>query len=162
MPQSSRSYTMSCIHSKNTKPEIIVRKYLWKHGFRYRLNHPKLPGKPDVVLRKYRVCIFVNGCFWHGHEGCGEFRPPKSNIGFWTKKINRNKKRDKQVQIELANMGWHCVTIWECELKPDKREQTLKSLIYTLNKIFLQDHVVKEYKIDEEEHDMVAEELPVQ
>ena len=160
MPKSSRSYTMSCIHSKDTKPEIIVRKYLWKHGFRYRLNHPKLPGKPDVVLRKYRVCIFVNGCFWHGHEGCGEFRPPKSNIGFWTKKINRNKDRDKQVQIELANMGWHCVTIWECELKPDKREQTLKSLIYTLNKIFLQDHTIKEYEIGDEGHYMVAEELP--
>lgn len=143
MCPSSRSYNMSCIHSKNTKPEKVVRKFLWSHGFRYRLNHPRLPGKPDIVLRKYRTCIFVNGCFWHGHEDCKEFRPPRTNVDFWTNKITRNKRRDKDVQIRLAQMGWHCITIWECELKSNQMEITLESLFYTLNKIFLQDHSTK-------------------
>ncbi|MCR5298653.1 MAG: very short patch repair endonuclease [Paludibacteraceae bacterium] len=143
MCPSSRSYNMSCIHSKNTKPEKVVRKFLWSHGFRYRLNHPRLPGKPDIVLRKYRTCIFVNGCFWHGHEDCKEFRPPRTNVEFWTNKITRNKRRDKDVQIRLAQMGWHCITIWECELKSNQMEITLESLFYTLNKIFLQDHSTK-------------------
>ena len=141
---------MSHVHSKDTKPEIVVRKYLWNHGYRYRLNHPRLPGKPDVVLRKYRTCVFVNGCFWHGHgvtiigseiidTGNGCFRQPKTNTDFWTKKIINNKTRDLNVRRQLAQMGWHCITIWECELKADKREATLESLAYTLNKIFLQD-----------------------
>ena len=134
---------MSCIRSKNTKPEIIVRKFLWKHGFRYKLNHPRLPGKPDVVLRKYRTCVFVNGCFWHGHDNCSEFRTPKTNVAFWTKKIQRNKERDKDVQVSLAKMGWHCIAIWECQLKPMIRKKTLDSLAFTLNQIFLHDHSIK-------------------
>lgn len=112
---------MAAIRSKGTKPEMIVRKYLWAHGFRYRLNSPRLPGHPDIVLRKYRTCVFVNGCFWHGHEGCQHFRMPKTNTGFWAEKIARNKERDKVEQRLLARMGWHCITVWECELKPKER-----------------------------------------
>jgi DNA mismatch endonuclease (patch repair protein) len=87
-----RSKIMSAIHSKNTKPELMVRRYLWRMGFRYRLNYNRLPGHPDIVLRKYRTCIFVNGCFWHGHN-CEEFRPPKTNANYWLSKIEKNSKR---------------------------------------------------------------------
>ena len=129
---------MAAIHSKDTKPEMIVRKGLWNRGFRYRLNSPKLPGHPDLVLKKYRTCIFVNGCFWHGHKV--EVR-----------------ERDIETQKRLAEMGWHCITIWECELKPSKREQTLKSLAFTLNKIWLEEHAVigKPYPQLEEEDGML-------
>lgn len=143
---------MAFIKSKDTKPELIVRKGLWSMGFRYRLNSPRLPGHPDLVLRKYRTCIFVNGCFWHGHEGC--CRIPNTNREFWEAKIKRNQERDIETQKRLAEMGWHCITIWECELKPSKREQTLKSLAFTLNKIWLEEHVVigKPYpKLEEED-----------
>lgn len=135
--------TMSAIRSKNTKPELIVRKWLWARGFRYRLNYARLPGHPDIVLRKYRTCIFVNGCFWHGHEGCAHFSMPKTNTAFWKRKIERNKKRDADEQRRLAEMGWHCITVWECELKPAVRDKTLTALEYTLNRIYLQDHAMK-------------------
>lgn len=121
-------------------PERIVRQYLWRRGFRYRLNSPRLPGHPDLVLRKYRTCIFVNGCFWHGHADCGGFRLPKTNVAFWQRKIERNKERDCEEQRKLAQMGWHCITVWECELKTARRQQTLEALAHTLNHIFLQDH----------------------
>lgn len=175
-----RHYNMSRIRAKNTKPEIIVRKYLWSHGFRYRLNHPRLPGKPDIVLRKYRTCIFVNGCFWHGHNlPLGEVISdellaiggkkhavessecciiPRTNRDFWVRKIARNMERDIEVQKELASMGWHSIVIWECELKSGKREKTLESLAFTLNHIFLEHHKVKRYKIPEEDdYTMAAE-----
>lgn len=145
-----RHKAMASNHSKNTKPEIIVRKYLWRCGFRYRLNNPRLPGHPDIVLRKYRTCIFVNGCFWHGHEGCKYFHYPKSNVDYWTKKINRNRERDKEEQKKLAEMGWHVIVVWECELKPDKRKKTLASLAFTLNHIFLQDQMFKYTHMEEE------------
>lgn len=145
---------MAAIHSSGTKPEIIVRKYLWRQGFRYRLNNPRLPGHPDIVLRKYRTCIFVNGCFWHGHEGCKYFRMPTTHVDFWTKKIKRNKERDREEQRQLAKMGWHCITVWECELKPKEREKTLESLAYTLNRIFLQDHSVGYKRMEEEDGEM--------
>ena len=148
---------MAAIRANNTKPEIIVRKYLWSHGFRYRLNHPRLPGKPDIVMRKYRTCIFVNGCFWHGHEGCKYYTIPKTNTDFWVNKVKRNQERDIEVQRQLAEMGWRYIPIWECELKTNKREATLKSLIYTLNKIFLQDNQVRRYELPQEESHMVAE-----
>ena len=135
-----RHKNMAAIRGKNTKPEIIVRKGLWKRGFRYRLNHKRLVGHPDIVLRKYRTCIFVNGCFWHGHEGCSKI--PSTNREFWEAKIHRNKERDIETQKELAKMGWHCITVWECELKPNVREKTLDSLAYTLNHIYLQDHTI--------------------
>ena len=151
---------MAAIHGKDTKPEMVVRRWLWGRGFRYRLNHPRLPGKPDIVMRKYRTCIFVNGCFWHGHEGCRYYTIPKTNTEFWVNKVKRNKERDLKVQHELAAMGWHTITIWECELKPGKREDTLKSLAYTLNKIFLQDRTVKQYEVLEEEPMIAAEDVP--
>lgn len=147
------SRRMSSIRSKNTKPEILVRKYLWSNGFRYRLNHPRLPGKPDIVLRKY-------SCFWHGHYGCKGFVMPKSNTDFWKKKISRNQVRDKEVQKKLATMGWHSIVIWECELKPTIREKTLTSLVFTLNHIFLEHHKVKRYEIPEETgYAMAAEDV---
>lgn len=108
---------MAAVRSKDTKPEMVVRKYLWSRGFRYRVNNPRLPGHPDIVLRKYRTCIFVNGCFWHGHEGCKYYRVPKTNTEFWERKISRNKERDREEQKQLARMRWHCITVWECELK---------------------------------------------
>ena len=175
---SQRHYCMYCVRSKDTKPEMVVRRWLWGHGFRYRLNHPRLPGKPDIVMRKYRTCIFVNGCFWHGHnvsltpnpspkgEGSKEFdnseccKIPKTNREFWVAKIRRNQERDTRVQHELAAMGWHSITIWECELKPKVREKTLESLAYTLDKIFLQDHCVKHYEMPEEELLLAAEDIP--
>ena len=171
-----RHKNMAAIHSKDTKPEMIVRKGLWSRGFRYRLNSPKLPGHPDLVLRKYRTCIFVNGCFWHGHgvamppqmdngkwiidnsECC---KIPNTNREFWVAKIRRNQQRDIEEQKRLAEMGWHCITIWECELKQSKREDTLKSLVYTLNKIWLDDHqaVVTSYpKLEEEDGMLIAAE----
>ena len=165
-----RHNNMAAIHSKDTKPEMIVRRGLWKRGFRYRLNHKRLPGHPDLVLKKYRTCIFVNGCFWHGHnvalpqvnsekgivnsECC---KIPKTNREFWVAKISRNQQRDIEEQCKLAEMGWHCITVWECELKPSKREDTLKSLAYTLNKIWLEDHAAirKPYPNMEEEDGML-------
>ncbi|MCQ2129567.1 MAG: very short patch repair endonuclease [Bacteroidaceae bacterium] len=153
-----RHKNMAAIRAKNTKPEIIVRKYLWSHGFRYRLNHPRLPGKPDIVMRKYRICIFINGCFWHGHEGCKYFVMPKSRTDFWQAKITRNQERDKEVKKQLAKMGWHSMTIWECELKTTKRDATLESLQYTLNKIYLQNHQVRKYEIPKDETQMMVAE----
>jgi DNA mismatch endonuclease (patch repair protein) len=149
---------MSAIHAKNTKPELLVRRYLFSQGFRYRLNDPRLPGHPDLVLRKYRTVVFVNGCFWHGHEGCKYFRLPQTNTEFWQAKITRNAERDKAVQRALAALGWHCITVWECQLKPKVREQTLESLAFTLNHIFLMDRkVVKTYPLEEDSLGMVAE-----
>lgn len=158
-PQEIYAY-MSRIHSRNTKPEIVVRKWLWGHGFRYRLNYPRLPGKPDIVMRKYRTCIFINGCFWHGYEGCRFYTIPKTNTEFWVNKVERNKERDDKVKHELVSMGWHGITIWECELKSAKRERTLESLAFTLNRIYLQDHCVRRYEILEEEPMMAAEDIP--
>ena len=139
-----RHNNMAAIRGRDTKPEILVRKFLWSRGFRYRLNHPRLPGKPDIVLRKYRTCILVNGCFWHGHEGCKYYVVPKSNTGFWMEKIRRNRERDHEVLHRLAEMGWHTIVIWECELKPAVREKTLESLAFTLNHIYLEDHHIRD------------------
>lgn len=158
LTKEQRHKCMAAIRSKNTRPEVLVRKFLFSRGFRYRLNHPRLPGHPDVVLRKYRTVIFVNGCFWHGHEGCKYFRLPRTNVEFWASKIERNQKRDKEEQVRLAEMGWHCITIWECQLKPSVREQTLESLIYTLNHIYLKDHT-RQYTIPEERIMIAAEDF---
>ena len=158
LTKEQRHKCMSSIRGKDTKPELIVRKYLFSRGYRYRLNHPRLPGHPDLVFRKYRTVIFVNGCFWHGHENCKYFVLPKTNIDFWKKKIDRNKGRDREVQQELAKMGWHCITVWECQLKPDKKDKTLESLDYTLNHIYLADRCSKEYLIEEENSLIAAEE----
>lgn len=160
-PTSPRVHkTMAAIKGKNTKPEMVVRKFLWSRGFRYRVNYSRLPGHPDIVLRKYRTCVFVNGCFWHGHEGCKYYVIPKSNTEFWVKKIARNIERDREKQRQLAKMGWHSITIWECELKKDKRERTLESLAYTLNHIYLQDHSIYYPHLEEESQlDVAAESI---
>lgn len=147
----SRHANMAAIRSRDTQPEWIVRRFLFSRGFRYRLFHKRLPGHPDIVMRKYRTCIFVNGCFWHGHDNCRYFRLPKTNTEFWSNKIQRNKQRDKNDQQALAAMGWHCLTIWECQLRPALRENTLSSLEFTLNHIYLKDHTKGYPQLDEEE-----------
>lgn len=124
----ARSYNMSRICGKNTKPEEIVRKHLFSRGFRYRKNDAGLPGKPDIVLHKYKTVVFVNGCFWHGHEGCRYFVWPENNAEFWRKKITGNVERDKMVYEALGTLGWKVIVIWECELKPTYRSITLKRL----------------------------------
>lgn len=152
-----RSDIMSKISNKNTKPEILVRKYLFAKGFRFRINDKRFPGKPDILLPKYKTAIFVNGCFWHGHKGCKYYVLPKTNTEFWQNKIERNQKRDMEEKQQLTSMGWHCITVWECQLKPKVRQQTLDALEYTLCHIFLEDRRVKTYKPTEEDLPMVAE-----
>ena len=124
-----RSYNMSRIKGKETKPEIILRKALFAKGFRYSLHSKKLPGKPDIVLRKYKTVIFVNGCFWHGHEGCRYFVIPKTRTDFWMKKITGTIGRDLKKNNELDDLGWKILTVWECELKKDKLEEIVENLI---------------------------------
>ena len=131
----SRSYNMSRIAGKDTKPEELVRKYLFSKGFRYRKNVRKLPGTPDLVLPKYRAVIFVNGCFWHGHEGCKYFVWPKSNAEFWRQKIETNISRDRQKEAQLRDMGWNVMIVWECELHPSKKQATLERLESQLRQI---------------------------
>lgn len=130
-----RSYNMSRIKGKNTKPEELVRKYLFSKGFRYRKNYRKLPGSPDIVLPKYRTVIFVNGCFWHGHKGCNYFVWPQNNADFWKAKIEANIERDIRKENDLINRGWNVITIWECQLKPRSKNDTLESLIKELEAI---------------------------
>ena len=129
----TRSYNMSRIRSTNTKPEEIVRKYLFSHGFRYRKNDKRLPGTPDIVLPKYKTVIFINGCFWHGHNQCKYFVIPKSNTEFWFNKINRNIERDTLNIDKLKSLGWNVITIWECELKNNRRDDRLEYLLHELS-----------------------------
>ncbi len=129
-----RSYNMSRIHGKDTKPEEIVRKYLFSHGFRYRKNDARLPGKPDIVLTKYKAVIFVNGCFWHKHEGCRYFVWPKDNAEFWKEKIEKNAARDQRNYELLQKDGWRVIIVWECELKKHLAGQTLARLDEALKK----------------------------
>lgn len=124
----SRSYNMSRIAGKDTKPEELVRKYLFSKGFRYRKNVRKLPGTPDLVLPKYRTVIFVNGCFWHGHEGCKYFVWPKNNAEFWRQKIETNISRDQRKEAQLRDLGWNVLIVWECELRSAKKQATLERL----------------------------------
>ena len=123
-----RSYNMSCIKGKNTRPELKVRKYLFARGFRFRKNDKRYPGTPDIVLPKYKTMIFVNGCFWHGHQGCRYFVIPKSNTDFWLRKITRNITNDGKNTTLLKEMGWQVITVWECMLKPAVAEETLEKL----------------------------------
>ncbi len=124
----SRSYNMSMIKSKNTKPEEQVRKYLFSQGFRYRKNVRSLPGSPDIVLPKYKTVVFVNGCFWHGHDGCRYFVWPENNADFWREKISSNIERDVRNTALLEQAGWKVIVVWECELKKAKVEETLAVL----------------------------------
>ena len=130
----TRSYNMSRIKGENTKPEMLVRKFLYKNGFRYRLNYSKLPGKPDIVLPKYKTVIFINGCFWHGHKGCRFFFVPKTRTEWWIDKINGTIERDENKNRELEKIGWAVKTLWECELKPEKRTKTFEDLLLFLRK----------------------------
>lgn len=127
-----RSYIMAKVKNRNTKPEILVRKYLFSHGFRYRLNVKKLSGKPDIVLSKYKTTIFVNGCFWHGHQNCPNATLPQTNIEYWHDKIQKNITRDKIEQNKLKEEGWNVIIIWECQLKKRNREETLSRLVEKL------------------------------
>ena len=124
-----RSDIMSLVKSKNTKPELLVRKFLHSQGFRYSIHDKKLPGKPDIKLTKYKTVVFVNGCFWHGHDkDCG-YLMPKTNEKFWSTKILRNIERDKTNAQKLINAGWKVVVVWECELKKSRLDTTLRKLI---------------------------------
>jgi DNA mismatch endonuclease, patch repair protein len=130
-----RSYNMSRIRSKDTKPELLVRKFLFKNGFRYRLHVKDLPGKPDIVLPKYKTAIFVNGCFWHGHHGCKDFVVPKTRTDWWLQKINRNIEHDKENYIKLKNQGCEVFAIFECDLVKSKITNTLTKVLDRLNEI---------------------------
>ena len=132
MTPQQRHECMSHIRSKDTKPEQLVRQALWRNGFRYRLHVKSLPGKPDIVLPKYHTAIFINGCFWHGHESCKYFVIPKTNTNFWLNKIASNKDRDIRDKTALITAGWRVVTIWECELKNGTKEKTIEQLIESL------------------------------
>ena len=127
-----RREIMSSVRGKDTKPELIVRHFLFSKGFRYRLQNIKLPGKPDITLQKYKTVIFINGCFWHGHKDCKIYVMPKSNEKFWRDKIETNIARDKRNIAELKNLGWNVIILWECELKKTIRENTLTNLIESI------------------------------
>lgn len=124
-----RSYNMSRIRSKDTKPEETVRKYLFSKGLRYRKNVKGMPGCPDILFPKYKTAVFINGCFWHMHDGCRKFVMPSSNSEYWEAKLNRNKQRDCENYTQLGEMGWRVVVVWECELKRDTADERLKKLI---------------------------------
>ena len=129
MTPEQRHRCMSAIKGKDTKPEMIVRRYLFSKGLRYRLHVKKLPGNPDIVLPKYKTVVFIDGCFWHGHEGCKYYRLPKSNVEFWESKITNNKNRDILNELKLKELGWRVVRIWECEIRRvQDRDQSLEKL----------------------------------
>ena len=125
LSKEERSIRMSHIHSASTKPELLLRKSLWRLGFRYRANDKRLPGKPDIVLPKYHTVIFVHGCFWHGHKDCPNYTVPKTNTEFWTKKITRNQERDQETWRQLEAKGWYVLIVWECELKKARYDDTV-------------------------------------
>ncbi len=142
---------MSRIHSRDTKPEMMVRRWLWRQGYRYRLNVKRLPGRPDIVLPKYSTVIFVNGCFWHAHEGCDKYRVPQSNVGFWTEKFRRNRERDERNYRLLHKMGWYVLVVWECQLANEQRRGTLLALSRRLSQILLETRGAKLYPPQEED-----------
>ena len=171
-----RHLVMSHIHGKGTKPELKVRQWLWQHGYRYRLNVKSVPGKPDIVMRKYRTAIFVNGCFWHGHDvelGVGNeelgvnssdcCKIPQTNRTFWVNKIRRNQERDQKNYQVLQENGWQVIVIWECQLKPKRIEQTMTQVELLLNEKLLSlysHHIPFHYQTEEETPlPMAAEEL---
>lgn len=128
----TRSYNMSRIKSKNTKPELIVRKFLFSRGFRYKLHDRSLPGKPDLVFPRFKTVIFVHGCFWHGHTGCKYFVVPQTRKEWWIDKINRNRQKDTENAERLRELGWHVVTVYECQLRGDSAASTLSALALQL------------------------------
>ena len=167
MTPEQRHRCMAQIHSKGTKPEVKVRRWLWSHGYRYRLNVKSVPGKPDIVMRSYRTAIFVNGCFWHGHgvtessvQGSGLIvqdskccKIPTTNREFWVEKIRRNQERDQENYCVLQENGWHVIVIWECQLKPAVIEHTMREVELLLNEniLSLYRHNPIPYSTEEEE-----------
>ena len=169
MTAEQRHRCMSHIKGKGTKPELLVRRWLWGHGYRYRLNVKSVPGKPDIVLRPYRTAIFVNGCFWHGHNvrmrECGNAlmreyvensaccKIPQTNRSFWVEKIRRNQERDQRNYATLQENGWQVIVVWECQLKPQRLERTMREVELALNSNFLslyKKHTTIPYTTDEE------------
>ena len=148
---------MAAIRSKNTKPELIVRRYLHALGLRYGLHNKRLPGHPDIVLRRLKVVIFVHGCFWHGHQGCPKFTMPKSRQDYWVPKIEANRNRDARDISRLKAMGWKVIVVWECELRP--RQRCLETL-YSLGSylLSLRDKPLNQYVLDDEPEEIAAEE----
>ena len=136
---------MSRIGSRDTNPEMVVRRWLWRQGYRYRVNAKQLPGSPDIVLSKYSTVIFVNGCFWHAHEGCGKYRMPSTNVDFWSTKFRRNRERDERNYRLLHKMGWYVLVVWECQLSKDCRRDTLLALSRRLSQIYLETRGAKLY-----------------
>ena len=132
--KATRSYNMSQIRSRNTKPEMLVRKFLHAQGFRYKLHDKRLPGKPDIVLPKYRTVIFIHGCFWHGHKDCRYFVAPKTRTEWWLNKINTNITNDRKAVDLLNKLGWKIINLWECELKSAKIDGTFLNLLALLGK----------------------------
>jgi DNA mismatch endonuclease, patch repair protein len=133
--KNTRSYNMSRIRAKNTMPEMVVRKFLFANGIRYRVHDKNLPGKPDIVIRKLKTIIDVRGCFWHGHKYCKYFVVPKTKTEWWLSKINYNISNDTKTENALQEKGWNIINIWECELKPGKRDNTLSWLLQRLSVI---------------------------
>jgi DNA mismatch endonuclease (patch repair protein) len=133
--QKKRSEIMSKISGKDTKPEILVRKFLFSKGFRYRVNDKQYPGSPDIVLPKFKTAIFIHGCFWHGHPGCKASRLPETRKEFWEKKINDTKLRDKRKTGALEKMGWNTIVIWQCEItNTENRQKRMESLLEEISK----------------------------
>lgn len=136
LSKEKRSQMMAAVHSKNTSTELLVRRYLWSHGIRYRLHLSNLPGKPDIVIPRFKIAIFVHGCFWHGHENCSLGRLPKSNVEYWRNKIENNKLRDRHVIEQLEADGWHCSIVWHCQLRTKKVASTvLPHILQDIQKI---------------------------
>ena len=127
-----RSYNMSLIHGKDTKPEVLVRRYLFSRGLRFRKNDKRLPGHPDIVFPKYKTVVFINGCFWHGHEGCKYFVMPKSNVEFWQNKIQTNIARDAAINDKLSEQGWNVIVVWECEFRTIHSRETALPKLYDM------------------------------
>ena len=176
MTPEQRHYCMSRIHGKATKPELKVRQWLWRHGYRYRLNVKSVPGKPDIVMRRYRTAIFVNGCFWHGHHvetqciaslhditnsSCCKI--PQTNREFWVNKIKRNQERDQKNYQVLHDNGWQVIVVWECQLTPKRIEETMLRMELMLNAHFLALHQPKVVPYNQEQandYPMAAEKQP--
>lgn len=135
MTPQQRHRCMSHIKSVDTKPEMLVRRWIWNMGIRYRLHVKTLAGTPDIVISKLKTVIFVNGCFWHGHISGECYRPSKSNVDFWNEKIRKNRERDACNQLLLKSQGWNVIVIWECQLSKKKKNETLKELSLKLNEI---------------------------
>lgn len=155
MTPQERSRCMAAIKSKNTKPEMIVRKFLFSKGLRYRVNNRKLPGSPDIVLKKYRTVVFIDGCFWHGHEGCRFYRLPKTNTDFWRHKIAMNIARDYANTVDLRLAGWKVIRVWECDIRTKaQREETLERLYHQIIGIA---YKPRSYEVQTETGEIAAE-----